>query len=377
MARRRWRGRFATALVAFFGSLLLAEIAIRGLGVEVPPSLYRLDPDVGDTLAPGAEGWWTREGRAYVRISSQGLRDEEHAIPKPLGTIRIVLLGDSFAEALQVDQRETFWSILERDLASCPVLAGRPVEVVNLGVSGYGTDDAIDVLRRYGPSLEPDLVLLFFCVANDFENNLFDGRCRRDGAGVVCDPPARPTTRQLAFAHAKSWLSSHSELYQALQASATSPWWQRLGLRAAVPLAVATAKPFGPELFVVPPSPRVASAIDLTGGLLRTLRDAASELGAPLWLVILPTREQVEDEAWTRFAGDAPGAVRDEPERALTAIAAPLDIPVIDPLPALRSRAAAGDRAYWRIDAHFTAVGHATTARLVADVLLASEGRPR
>jgi len=53
-------------------------------------------------LRPGAEGWWSKEGGAYVRINNGGLRDREHAKAKPTNALRIAVLGDSYAEALQV-----------------------------------------------------------------------------------------------------------------------------------------------------------------------------------------------------------------------------------------------------------------------------------
>jgi hypothetical protein len=61
------------------------------------------------------------------------LRDREHDHAR---TLRIAVLGDSFAEALQITMEEAFWSV---ELQGCPSLAGREPEVINFGVSGYGT----------------------------------------------------------------------------------------------------------------------------------------------------------------------------------------------------------------------------------------------
>ena len=41
------------------------------------------------------------------------------------------------------------------------------MEVLNLGVRAYGSEDVLDLLRRFVPELEPDLVVYGVCL-NDF-----------------------------------------------------------------------------------------------------------------------------------------------------------------------------------------------------------------
>src|SRR5258708_964886 len=136
-----------TSQAAALRALLLGEAALRLAGISYP-NFYRPDPDRGWALRPGAEGWWRQEGLAYVRVSSAGLRDVEHPIPKPAGRLRIAVLGDSCAEALQVPVGQTFWKLLERRLPGCPAVAGRAVEALDFGVAGYGTAQELLTLRR-------------------------------------------------------------------------------------------------------------------------------------------------------------------------------------------------------------------------------------
>ena len=59
------------------------------------------------------------------------------------------MLGDSYTEALQVSLEETFTWRLEASLNK--ELAGRKkVEVLNMGVSGYGTTEEYQLLLKYG-----------------------------------------------------------------------------------------------------------------------------------------------------------------------------------------------------------------------------------
>ena len=73
---------------------------------------------MGNKLRPGAKGYWTTEGRGYISINSDGLRDHEHPISHPANTLRIAVLGDSYAEALQVNEPEAFWAIMGKELQS-------------------------------------------------------------------------------------------------------------------------------------------------------------------------------------------------------------------------------------------------------------------
>ncbi|MBA3765754.1 MAG: SGNH/GDSL hydrolase family protein [Acidobacteria bacterium] len=167
---KSWAIKQLKVLGVLLVGLLLAELALRIVGYSVP-NLYTTDPDRGGALRAGAEGWWRKEGEAYIKISSDGLRDREHTRQKPPGTLRIAVLGDSWPEALQVPLEKTFWAVMEKKLSECAGLAGRKVEAINFGVSGYGTAQELITLRRHVWEYSPDIVLLVFNGANDVSDN--------------------------------------------------------------------------------------------------------------------------------------------------------------------------------------------------------------
>jgi hypothetical protein len=150
--------------------LLISEIFLRVIGYSYP-LFYTTDYDRGFALQPGVEGHYQKEGESYVRINSDGLRDREHAKTKPAGTLRIAVLGDSFSEAMHVPMEQTFWSLLERKLQGCNAFPGRQVEVINFGVSGYGTAQELLTLRQKVWDYSPDLVVLAFTTYNDISDN--------------------------------------------------------------------------------------------------------------------------------------------------------------------------------------------------------------
>lgn len=173
----RMRHRFRTF---FFNlALVLASLLVTGLLVEVALRVYgfsyvsfhRPDARLGLRLREHAEGVFNTEGHALVRINGAGFRDREHTVEKPAGTFRIAVLGDSYIEALQVDLDKTFPALLEQHLNACDAFDGKKVEVLNFGVSSYGTAQELLTFRHFAAKFAPDLVIASVFTGNDIRNN--------------------------------------------------------------------------------------------------------------------------------------------------------------------------------------------------------------
>lgn len=146
------------ALVACFAAVV--EFGMKTLGVNYAASLYYPDRDVGYALRPNAAGWSIDEREVFIRVNSQGLRDREHSLARPEGVIRIAVLGDSYAEARQVDEQFAFWSVLERDMNQSLEKLGMRVEVINFGVAGYGLPQEYELLEKQVWQYDPQIVVL-------------------------------------------------------------------------------------------------------------------------------------------------------------------------------------------------------------------------
>jgi lysophospholipase L1-like esterase len=166
------RPRVAAAIVAAIGTLtglLAAEAIVRWLHVApdagfIESGRFRLaaDPRLGYEMVPSmrcaAPG-----ARCDFRgpSNSLGFRDREHAIEKPPGTFRVLVLGDSVAQGLRVeDDRDIFPVLLEERLRE----RGVPAEVLNFAVSGYDTRQEVENLAAKGLRFHPDLVLVAYCL---------------------------------------------------------------------------------------------------------------------------------------------------------------------------------------------------------------------
>ena len=169
-SRRRWMFRVLAVAAASTTALILAEMTLRSF-VPDTRSPYIYDEFTGTRLQPGHQFVFRSEGYSFNLINSHGLRDREHSLEKPADTFRIAILGDSFSEAFQVSQDETFWAVLERELQAMPKFPNQTVEVINFGVSGFGTIQEWQMLEHYARDYSPDLVLLAFLPGNDVRNN--------------------------------------------------------------------------------------------------------------------------------------------------------------------------------------------------------------
>ncbi|MFO8057137.1 MAG: SGNH/GDSL hydrolase family protein [bacterium] len=167
------RGRILRRLILSFSALvlalLLAEGALRlaGIPVEFNPerevfgklwfeTVHRPSnvPGLDYELAPGLD---IGSGKQRIRTNSMGFRAPKTKKKKPEGVFRVLVLGDSFTFAWGVKRERTYPALLENLLSSA---RSPKVEVINMGISGYGTKDEVNLLLNRGVPLEPDLVIV-------------------------------------------------------------------------------------------------------------------------------------------------------------------------------------------------------------------------
>ncbi len=96
-------------------------------------------------------------GKPELDINASGYRGPEYPLAKPKGTKRIVGIGDSTLFGLGVSEKEAYLRQLE---ALCNENGEGKVEVLNLGVPGYNTDQELETLHAHGLAYDPDLVIL-------------------------------------------------------------------------------------------------------------------------------------------------------------------------------------------------------------------------
>ncbi len=354
---------FTNGLIAATAVLLSVAFIELGLRVALPQPLGVIhhDPYGLPVHWPGLVTYLPRFGQR-ISFNSAGMRDREHALAKPPGTCRVLVLGDSFMEALQVRFDSSFPALLERGLAA---ESRNPIEVVSAGVGGWGTAEQLRYLTDYGLSWSPDLVLIMMTLHNDISDNLREQFYSVRNGVLTEQPRRRASVLGYKLVQLKSYLATHSHFFQLLRKARLNRQISTTGkqLRAHVVDLLAESTP-----------PSIVQGFELTELLLEEIRSLTMARSGRVVLVLLPLQTQVSDArfaAFVRTAADTTSQMHlDEPQRYMRAIADRLGLPVIDLLPGFREWTATGGSAlYLKGDGHWTEGGHRLAAAMVAKEL--------
>ena len=106
-----------------------------------------------------------------VHANRLGFRDRIHSPEKPPGTYRILCLGDSSTFGHGVEEDRCFARRLEAALGDVP---GKRYEVINAGVSGYSSQQGLELLRREMSRYDPDCLVVAFASNDSFKQLLGD-----------------------------------------------------------------------------------------------------------------------------------------------------------------------------------------------------------
>ena len=159
MGRQLRIGITFALIIIILGVLSLEGIAqlfwsYKTLKPVVPPTIGQFDEKLGWSLRPLSHGTSNRTGyEIEYRINSKGLRGPEVSYANSEGRFRIIVLGDSRTFGFGVPIEKHFSTLLQGYF--------KDVEVINLGVGGFGVDQELLYLRLEGVRYQPDIVLAY------------------------------------------------------------------------------------------------------------------------------------------------------------------------------------------------------------------------
>lgn len=340
--------------------LLFASIAVGLLFVEIFLRLtpfvefadkknqyvfYSFDPVLGWNNTPNTTGTFAREDfSTSVKINSWGMRDKEISLKGPEGIRRVAVVGDSFTWGHGVEEEERFSDIAAQHLNSLKL------EILNFGVSGFGP---LEYLLEMDHVLQfnPKLVVLVFCLENDWQDNVLRQRygyygpyatlendklsilgypipnCKKFGATYFGDSPLH------------RFLNSYSKIYALCRGFINSRYLTKNqeGLIGFNSLDIYNLA-----------SPLREKAIAINQRILEGIRDKLKEKNIPLVLLLAPTKCDLKAEA--------PNLIPTAAKDAILHTAAHLQIPILDPTDAL----SLAD--FFPHDSHWNKSGHAKVA---------------
>lgn len=358
----------STIFLGGIAGLLIIEIAVRvfHLGGDY---FFRHNEHIGYIHIPDRAGWAFNPGegqKVKIQINSLGLRDREYALAKPVSAKRILVLGDSYAEAFQVKLEDSFQEILESMLNEPE---GRyHYEVINGGVSGFGTDNELLFYRHLGREFSPDLVMLTF-VLNDVRENSYAFEKRYKGR--VAEPyfvlengelqlRNYPATRRFAALRNYSAENIHSFLYL----------WRFFQFRRLKEKAVneENGMPLQFEIYLPDYDREWEEAWQLTKALILQIKNEAEADGAEFMLAIITQSVQVYPQHRKIFFRDFPAMQSQKwdwhkPNRIISEFCSEQRILYLDLLPLFEQHAAAHEQYLHYSGGHWNEAGHQLAAR--------------
>jgi hypothetical protein len=227
------------------------------------------------------------DGSWQFITNSKGFRNtREFPYAKAPGVFRVLSLGDSHTQGFEVHQHQTFSAVLERYLLH----RGRKAEVINAGLSGWSTAEALVFLENEGIRYQPDAVVLGF-FGNDFEDNLKSGLFSLEADGRLKEAsyehvPGVRLQNLLYSIPGMKWLGENSYFYSLL----FNRVWVYFKTRLAQEAAEAGSEVDGVEYAI--PTVRIRSKydIELAAALLERMHAACKERGMRFIVIDIPVR---------------------------------------------------------------------------------------
>ncbi len=342
--------RFASVLISLVIVALLGEVALRlfaprlGVAVNEKNRFCRFDHDLG--WAPLENiAYVEKENRYFVHQNQFGLRaSDDVQLKKTSGRKRVLVLGDSYVWGVGASQEELF---------TAPEVYGTNDELINCGVSGYGTDQEYLFYLLKGQKFDVDQVVVAFTLYNDVENNLNPKQYSylkpyftlNGGQLVLHNDHVRYSMVDNLFRDLKRdcrvWNLAYQGVDGLIQTLLRKPKKQ---LEADVVVSEADRK-----------------GIELTLAVLKKLKEAVAARHAEFYVVFIPYKPRVENH----LPGNHPFAP------LIAAGLTQMGISYREPYPEFLKSVMAGVDPFNVGDNHFNAAGHALFAKFLTDTDLA------
>jgi hypothetical protein len=329
------------------------------------------------------------EAKVQVTYNSRGFRDVEHSFENRHGAFRILVLGDSFMEAYSVELNDAFHKRIEQFL----VKKGINVEVINLGVGGYGTLQEYLVFHQVGQLYKPNLVLLALHIGNDVSDNSIELESKLR----ICDPMRVVSRPYLDLAVSTDWrvtmvdykgaqaryaaakLRHNSFLGNIVNKSALLQTLSKIikSIVSRPEQSKECQNDYGERylafygMYYCQEPPEYTKAWDITKRILARLKHDSKAMGSELVVFTVPGLYEVNIDVMKKIIEDAPNNATICMEKPpayerLKTILEELDIEYVDLLPEFRDVTQNSKINLFRpSDTHWNPEGHALAAKLI------------
>lgn len=296
--------------------------------------------------------------RQTFSTDSHGFRN-----PTDMDRADIAIVGDSYVEGAYVSDEETAAVRLHE-------LTGQ--RVANVGVSGYGSLQELQILEKYALTLEPHLVAWFFFEGNDLDDDQAyeNAMAYEHGAPAPKSVESREV-RWRRIANRSLTVNAFMQLRQILDplvpnaADSVGSYRDHSG---------ATHRFYFYDFYATRElGDYERGRFETTKATFRRAREICREHGVKLVVFYVPIKFRVYGD-FCAFPAGSPCASW-HPwglESQFTAFCREAGIQFVSLTPAMRRAAAAGEVVYAPEDSHWNAAGHRLVAGLIHDVDLST-----
>ncbi len=379
-------------LAGIFFALILAEIGARLLPapeqLKYAETMLQCDRLLGWRGKSNLTRNVNMHGyRHKVARNSQGMHDREYTLDKKPDVFRILILGDSYIEAIGVEEHETSQAILEKILNDR--VSDIQFEVISAGIHAWSPNQELMYYRSEGQFFEPDLVLAFWVPANDLTNMLpyqiltVEGTHCFSPYFAVCNgqfdpapyfpvPGIEPTwktcsTNTKFLTTQLNRLYNHSRLYQRLS-----------DLLIERENHLDFQRRFAPWVIADSSDETLNYAYQLTGHIYQQLATEANQNGAATAFVIVPFNQAVYSQVYPEVAeslkqnfANFDDADPNLPNTTFTTLMQNQKLKVFDMQPHFVNYIKeTGKDLHWPGDIHWNKAGNRLAAETVAEWLI-------
>jgi len=342
--------RFVAVLMSFVLVALLGEVALRlfaprlGVAVNEKSRFCRFDHELGWVPLENIT-YVEKENRYFVHQNQFGLRaPDDIQLRKTSGRKRILVLGDSYVWGVGASQEELF---------TAPEVYRTNDEVINCGVSGYGTDQEYLFYLLTGQKFDVDQVVLAFTLYNDVENNLNSKQYS------YLKPYFTLNSDQLILHNDHVRYSIIDNFFRILNRDFRVWNVADQGVHGLINTLLRKPQKHLETDVVVSEADR--RGIELTLAIIKKLKEAVEARHAEFYVVFIPYKPRIENH----LPGNHPFAP------LLAAGLTQMGISYREPYPEFLKSAMAGVDPFNVGDNHFNAAGHALFAKFITDTDLA------
>lgn len=287
MAKRDILINIIVAVITIILFLSLFEVTLR---IFFPQKLYtfQFDDKLIYKLTPNVDTvhYYKAEFNAKFTTNSKGIvGEEEYLYEKENEKYRIIMLGDSFIEARQVENNEKASWLLENNLRKKRF----NVDVINMGVSGYGTDQEVYYLISEGLKYNPNLVILNIFVGNDISETAKDDVYKLENDSLVKNKVKIATYRKVwasirRHSHVASFFSENFLKPLIFKKTKNKEGLKEIPIR------------FLNNLDNSSDSNYEKNALEKVGLLIKKMKNTLELNNIKLLVVIIPEKEQLSNE---------------------------------------------------------------------------------